>query len=139
MEGENVANLSGSSTEEEDDDESSSDSNGSSTEGENDGDIESASDLREQLMRASADGSLSKVKYLMGLWHVDPHLCRDGENDNTPLHLASNFGHLDIVRYLVEERNCDVVCRNKHGNTPLHYATLGGRLDVVQYLISERG
>ena len=39
----------------------------------------------------------------------------------------------------MEERNCDVECRNKNENTPLHRAALGGRLDIVQYLISERG
>jgi ankyrin repeat protein len=43
------------------------------------------------------------------------------------------------VRYLVEEINCDVECRNTYGITPLHDAAAEGRLDIVQYLISERG
>ena len=66
--------------------------------------VESSSDLREQLIHASRDGDLSKVKYLVEVRHVDPYSCRDGEHDATPLHWASNCGHLDVVRYLVEER-----------------------------------
>ena len=97
---------------------------------------ESAADLSGQLILACDDGDLGKVKYLE---HVDPHLCRDAKYDDTPLHWASLKGHLDIVRYFVEKRQCDVECRNKYGNTPLHHTALGGRLDAVQYLISERG
>ena len=103
------------------------------------GDSESSADLSGQLIRASKDGDLGKVKYLVKVKHVDPHSCRGGGYDNTPLHWASLYGHLDIVRYLVEEQQCDVKCRNKHENTPLHDAAMGGRLDIVQYLISERG
>ena len=102
-------------------------------------DRQSSSELSEQLLRACVDGDLNKVKYLVEVEHVDPHSCRDEQLHNTPLHWASQYGHLDIVRYLVEERNCDVMCRNKYENTPLHLAALGGRLDVAQYLISERG
>ena len=94
--------------------------------------------LSRQLVRASKDGDLSKVKCLVEVWHVDPHSCRD-EYDSTPLHWASRCGHMDVVRYLVEERNCDVECRSKYEDTPLHVAALGGRLDIVQYLIRERG
>ena len=109
-------------------------------EGEDDGgDINPFSELREQLIHASQDGDPSKVKYLVEVRHVDPHSCRDDEHDATPLHWASFCGHVNVVRYLVEERNCNIECRNKHGNTPLHCAALQGRLDVVQYLISEGG
>ena len=104
-----------------------------------DGASESSADLSGQLIRASKDGDLGKVKYLVEVEHVDPHSCRDSEYDATPLHWASIYGHLDIVRYLVEEQQCDVECRDKYGGTPLHCAALGGRLDIVQYLISERG
>ena len=42
------------------------------------------------------------------------------------------------MQYMIEERGCDVECRDKSDNTPLHIAALGGRLDIVRYLISER-
>ena len=97
------------------------------------------SDLNEQLQSAIKDGDLTEVKRLVEVEHVDPNLCTYGDKRATPLHLASDYGHLDIVRYLVEERNCDLECRTEYESTPLHYAALEGRLDIVQYLISERG
>ena len=102
-------------------------------------DVYSSSDLSKQLLRASKDGDLHKVKYLVEMWHVDPDSCRDEQYNNTPLHWASEYGHLDIVKYLVEERNCDVMYRNKNGDIPLHSAAIGGCVNTVQYLISERG
>ena len=78
------------------------------------------------------------VKYLVEEKHFDPHSCKD-ENKHSPLHLASLHGHLDVVKYLVEERNCDVECRNIYGATPLHKASAGGYFDVVHYLVIDRG
>ena len=53
----------------------------------------------------------------------------------TPLHWASGNGHLDIVRYLVVEQQCDVECGDKYGDTPLHNAAHGGRLDILLLLL----
>ena len=33
-------------------------------------------------------------------------------------------GHLDIVKYLVEDKHCDVRVTNDNGWTPLHYSCL---------------
>jgi len=96
-------------------------------------DDQSSSEPNEQLMRAIVDGDLITVKLLMEVWYVDPH------SNTTPLHLASEYGHLDVVRYLVEETNYDVECRDEDEETPLHVAAREGRLDIVQYLIGERG
>ena len=49
------------------------------------------------------------------------------------------MSQLLYYKYMIEEQQCDVECRNKYGDTPLHRAAAGGRLDIVQYLISERG
>ena len=65
---------------------------------------DSSTDLSGQLIRASKDGDLFKVKFLVKVEHVDPHTCRGGENDDAPLHCASYYGHIDIVRYLVDTR-----------------------------------
>ena len=34
----------------------------------------------------------------------------------TPLHLASENGHLDIVKYLVIEQQIDPQCEDEYGN-----------------------
>ena len=78
------------------------------------------------------------MKYLIEEEHINPHSCED-EQKNSPLHWASAFGHLDIVRYLVEEVNCGTECKSRNGNTPLHHAATRGGLEIVKYLINERG
>ena len=69
------------------------------------------------------------MKRLVEEEHVDPSYAG--------LCCASEFGHLDIVKYFVEEKKCNVECRDPLGQTPLQYATRGGRLTVVKYLIEE--
>ena len=59
------------------------------------------------------------------------------EDSITPLHLASQSGTLETVRFLTDEKHCDPLCRNKSG-TSLHSAALGGRLDVLKFFISEK-
>ena len=55
----------------------------------------------------------------------------------TPLHLASEKGHLDVVKYLVSEQQIDPLCEDEYGNTPLHGACAGGHQAVVEVLASE--
>ena len=46
-------------------------------------------------------------------------------NGNTVLHLASQHGGLDIVKYLVEEYGADVAVQNDYDLSPLHFACIG--------------
>lgn len=100
----------------------------------------SSAELKKQLIFACRDGEYEKVKHLIENEHVDPHSCRDTLGYyGTPLHWASYWGHLDIVRLLVEEQKCDLMSMNNGDRTPLHRAAIQGRLDIVQYLIKEGG
>ena len=95
--------------------------------------------LEEQLLRACQEGDLRNVKRLVTFYGIDPRTVRDCTQRNyTPLHWAAVFGHIDIVKFLVEEMNCDVECRDDSRNTPLHRAALAGRLNVLQYFIEKR-
>jgi len=51
----------------------------------------------------------------------------------TPLHLASIFGHYQIVELLVTE-NADVNKHDIEGLTALHRAAMKGHIEVVRYL-----
>ncbi len=58
----------------------------------------------------------------------------------TPLYLASLYGSLDVVSWLVSEGGADVdKARTDDGRTPLYIATLMGHLDIVRCLVSEGG
>ena len=55
---------------------------------------------------------------------------RSGEETTTP--------NLDVVKYLIDEHNCNPQCRDKEGQTPLHYACASGQLEIVRYFHSEK-
>ena len=56
----------------------------------------------------------------------------------TPLHYASEGGHLDAVKYHVDTHHCDPLCPDRDKTTPLHLAAAKGRLEVVRYFASIR-
>src|SRR3569833_714881 len=64
--------------------------------------------------------------------HMAQHNAADGW---TALHLASHYGHLPIVKLLVEHgADVEAVAQNAIGNTPISAAAWGNRLDIVAYL-----
>ena len=63
-------------------------------------------------------------------------LCRhrQGFGWSNPLYIASEEGHLDVVRLLVEQR-ADINKASNDGGTPLLIASSKGRVDVVRVLL----
>lgn len=53
---------------------------------------------------------------------------------NTPLHLAVNYGHLPVARFLVRN-NGNVGAMNLQGNTPLHVAAEKDHAPLAQLLL----
>ena len=65
--------------------------------------------------------------------HIMDEQYRD-TNGRTVLHRAVK--HIDVVKYLINECNCDIMTPDKYGDTILHYAASEGLLDVMKYLIN---
>lgn len=81
---------------------------------------------------AIRDGKLPMVVYLLGC-HAQPTLV-DGEGFSS-IHLASMFGHTDILAYLIAKGQ-DIDLPDKHGMTPLmHAAARIKQRDPTQLLI----
>ncbi len=57
---------------------------------------------------------------------------------NTPLHHASQHGHLEVVRYL-HENGADIHAKDINKNTALHYAAIYGHIEVVRYMLENKG
>ena len=72
------------------------------------------------------------VKMIMD-WNCNPNV--KGQWDWTCLHAASHNGHLDIIKYLVDSQNCDLMIIDEDNNTPLHTAASRGYRQVVNYII----
>lgn len=56
----------------------------------------------------------------------------------TPLHIACEHGHLDIVGVLVIRQECDHNIPDRFGNTPLHMACMNSHNYIVELLIADQ-
>ena len=54
---------------------------------------------------------------------------------NTTLHFASFFGHLEIVRELIEQYGADMCVSDLNGRTPMDDALEGNHSEVAEYLL----
>ncbi|HCE59450.1 MAG TPA: hypothetical protein DEQ74_01275, partial [Wolbachia sp.] len=65
-------------------------------------------------------------------------LADKGAGQGDVLHWAAYGGHLNIVKYLVDERHFNSHKRDKYGNLPVHIAALQGHVDIVRYFIDQQ-
>ena len=59
---------------------------------------------------------------------------QDSTNSETPLHLASQNGHLKAACKLIDH-GADITAQNSNGDTPLHRASYMGQVDVTRMLL----
>ena len=82
------------------------------------------------LFNATYFGNFEAVKYF---YNIEGYSAL--KNGRTPIHMASERGHLEIVRFLVQNcHNPNPRCEN--WMTPLYLASKYGNFDVVKYLIN---
>lgn len=55
----------------------------------------------------------------------------------SPLHLACAYGHIDCVKYLIEEVNLKPLAKDKYKRTPLMMAVRNGNLEISAYLLQK--
>ena len=49
-----------------------------------------------------------------------------GQYGRTPLHQASQGGHMNIIKYLITEQGCDPTISDNNGHLPLHIGCRNG-------------
>ncbi|TRY94399.1 hypothetical protein DNTS_027940 [Danionella cerebrum] len=98
-------------------------------------------DPEEQFLRDARNGNLEGIqKLLMSKIKEEARIdinCKGKSKSNhgwTPLHLASYFGHRDVVEALLKA-GADANLSNNVGDTPLHKAAFTGRKEVVMLLL----
>lgn len=84
------------------------------------------------------------IAAMTGNVEIVQYLCENGadvegvtDGNETALFLAAEKGYLDVVEYLVNERNANLECANcaPFNFTPVEVATCHGNDDVVQFLL----
>ena len=113
--------------------------NNSNSQLQNDSNDSSISD-KEKAFQYAADGDLQALRQSISEKHIDPANDIDSRGASVLL-WAAGGGHIDTVRYLVEDCHCDPATKQKQhkrgfaGRTALHWACRKGHLEVVQYLL----
>ena len=82
-----------------------------------------------------SEGLLDVLKCMV--MNINGHIMDEQYRDTigqTVLHYAVK--HIDVVKYLINECNCDIMTPDKYGDTILHVAASEGSLDVMKYLIN---
>ena len=58
-------------------------------------------------------------------------------NNDTLLHFAAHWGSIDILKYLIEDVDCNPATEGWNGTTVLHAAAGKGQLLVMKYLVED--
>ena len=90
------------------------------------------SECKEELVDAARYGDVDVVRSIL---HVYPQLHKfQDRHGNTPLHMSSANGHVEVTEVLLKH-GAVVTVKNNAGNTPLHWASTNGHDATVQALL----
>ena len=89
------------------------------------------------LIEECSDGNTDAVKAKIANFLVDINI-NDNNNGVTPLWIASQKGHLEIIKVLIAA-GADMIKSDNNGVTPLHIASQNGHLEIVKFLVRING
>eukprot|EP00761_Pharyngomonas_kirbyi_P000237 gb/GECH01000237.1/.p1 GENE.gb/GECH01000237.1/~~gb/GECH01000237.1/.p1 ORF type:complete len:693 (+),score=110.34 gb/GECH01000237.1/:1-2079(+) len=89
--------------------------------------------FNELLLKTCRNGNADAVEMLVKCGA--DMTARQGRSQDGMLHVASDAGRADIVRYLTRELGIDINEPNKYHETPLHKAANTGAEEVTSYLL----
>ena len=94
------------------------------------------SDTDTLLHSACISGKKEVIEILIDNLNIDQ--CINAlSNGDTPLHVACEWGHLDICLQLLEQKGCNINATNGRGHTPLSLAVRHNRLKIFQTLLAK--
>jgi ankyrin repeat protein len=92
-------------------------------------------DKKEKLFSACESGDKSVLLQLIKSERVNPSAYDMVNNEGkTALHIACRYGHIDIVRRLVEIYGCSLNSVDNTGSVPFHDACFYDQVEIVDYI-----
>lgn len=82
---------------------------------------------------AAEAGSMKCARWLLS-HGAEANAADEGDSGWTPLHLAADGNHTELI-WLLAEKGADLNAADTKGRTPLHRATYGGKLEAAEVLI----
>jgi hypothetical protein len=79
------------------------------------------------------------IKYLVETKKLSNSINETDAFGETPTYIAASAGHLNVLKYLVDEKKANVSGTSTQGFNLLHVAAGNGHFDVVKYLVREKG
>ncbi|KAM9957697.1 hypothetical protein ACTFIW_012666 [Dictyostelium discoideum] len=102
--------------------------------------------LNAGLLKACQLGKIEIFKLLLTDEYGANYLHRDDDSLLSPIHMAAQGGHVEIMRLLFGRHSKDnansselMNSKDLQGNSPLHYAVQNCRTSVVEFLLNEKG
>ena len=92
--------------------------------------------LEQIILRCTRSGNIEECRVYLKKSRNEILSWKHPRSGETCLLLCARYGHIDILRCLVEEYNESLEQWNNDGKRALHEAALGGHLECVKYLIS---
>jgi 7,8-dihydropterin-6-yl-methyl-4-(beta-D-ribofuranosyl)aminobenzene 5'-phosphate synthase len=90
--------------------------------------------LAQDILKAAQQGDIDTVKKLL---NKNPDLLKTkDENGITPMHVAANGGHKEIIELLLS-KGADANIKDNNGRTPLFFAAGNGSIDICTLLIEK--
>lgn len=90
----------------------------------------------QEIFTAVINGDFSKVQAILN--SNKEAVNSEKANGNTPLHIAADNGHLDIVKLLISF-GADIDKKNNGNRSPLFYAMRSDHMDIVRLFVDNGG
>ncbi|EKX41345.1 hypothetical protein GUITHDRAFT_153844 [Guillardia theta CCMP2712] len=90
------------------------------------------------LHTAARDGDAKRLKRCIEqIKWLDPvDINAQSSQGHTPLHMCAANGHVEVMQYILAQKDCDKNAQTKLGNTALHLAALNSREPACKMLVS---
>mgnify|MGYP002385230172 CR=1 FL=1 len=90
--------------------------------------------MEEQLWSACADGKVEDVRKFLQNEEINKANQNDG---STPLYIACEYGHIEIVKLLLNDNRVDINKATNGGHSPFWIACYRGHIDIVKLLLND--